>query len=266
MMGSANSVHVRIDEEEFRARCDQGATNAELMSEFGCVYNRVKTLKRKLGTGKQVNNALWQSERMEVITFESLRTRWMCEDAGAGTLHRLTVPIGVKILAGDLSVGVRALRKRMKDVEFEPMHPWTLEEVKTMVRSILEQHTGGQLGATFVEAKLRLPPHGVVVRMSMIRQALLAVDSHNYRRRSRSEKKRPSQYTVKGPRSLYHMDAHEKLAKLWCESNLLCVVIQCWRAREPVVMDQITLCLTVLYGEIIQESGFMVVLMGTVVF
>ena len=48
-----------------------------------------------------------------------------------------------------------------------------------------------ELGASFVEAKLRLPPFQAVVRLSRIREALRNVDPDNYVRRRKPIKKTP---------------------------------------------------------------------------
>jgi len=95
----------------------------------------------------------------------------------------MTVAAGVKALSGELGVGVDSLRHRMKEVEFDPVHPYPLSHVEAMVRTILETHSSSaKLGTSFVEAKLRLPPFNAVVRVSRIRQALKRVHPHHYDR------------------------------------------------------------------------------------
>jgi hypothetical protein len=202
----------------FLDRCNESSTptNKDLMREFGLKRRRVQYWKNKLGCGqKQSDMQAHHTALFENITFESLQTRWVCENEGGDVLHRMTVPLAVKTLAKELAVSVKGLRQRMKDVQFDPLQAYSLDQIKTMVRTILETHSSGQLGASFVEAKLRLEPFKVVVRMSLIREALKSVDQFNYARRRTTIKKTPAQYTVKGARSLYHIDAHEKLAKLW---------------------------------------------------
>ena len=213
---------VKVDEEQFRARCndDPPPTNKELTDEFGCTRNHVQYLKNKLRCGQQqTERDSCHADLVHSITFESLQDRWVREEGGGLALHRLPVPKAVNTLAAELGIGVQSLRKRMKEVKFDPKHPYPLSHVETMVRKILETHSCGQLGANFMEAKLRLPPFNAVVRTSLIRQALKNVDPHNSVRRRKPEKKKPAQYTVKGARSLYHIDAHEKLAKLWGEKQ-----------------------------------------------
>jgi hypothetical protein len=183
--GPGRPAHVQIDEESFRARCNQipAPANAELCDEFGCTYGRVQTLKTKLGCGQKKEAAASLAERVRNITFDSLHSRWVREAADAPVLHRMTVAAGVKALSGELGVGVDSLRHRMKEVEFDPVHPYPLSHVEAMVRTILETHSSSaKLGTSFVEAKLRLPPFNAVVRVSRIRQALKRVHPHHYDR------------------------------------------------------------------------------------
>ena len=194
-------VAVDVDEQKFLDRCNESPTptNKDLMSEFGLKRRRVQHLKNKLGCGqKQSDMQAQHTALFENITNESLQTRWVCEDEGGDVLHRMTVPLAVKTLAKELAVSVKGLRQRMKDVQFDPLQAYSLDQIKTMVRTILETHSSGQLGASFVEAKLRLEPFKVVVRMSLIREALKSVDQFNYARRRTTIKKTPAQYTVKG--------------------------------------------------------------------
>jgi hypothetical protein len=62
----------------------------------------------------------------ENITFESLQTRWVCENEGGDVLHWMTVPLAVKTLAKELAVSVKGLRQRMKDVQFDPLQAYSL--------------------------------------------------------------------------------------------------------------------------------------------
>ena len=220
--GRGRPAHVQVNEDHFLARCNEVPvpSNAELMDEYGVSYNRVRMLKRKLGCGQKMNTTEHR-ERVRNITFDSLQSRWVCEDGDGPVLHRMRVAPAVKTLALELGVGVDTLKKRMKEVEFNPVHPYSLSQIEMMVRQVLETHSSGQMGASFMEAKLRLPPFNLVgVRLSRIRAALQRVDALNYSRRRKPDKKTPAQYTVKGARSLYHIDAHEKLAKLWGVSPL----------------------------------------------
>ena len=88
------------------------------------------------------------------------------------------------------------------------------------------------VGQTFMKTRLEVecdPP--VIARPTLIKQALkdaLCIDSHTpsfptwkelapefCQRRAKAAAKTRYQYSVPGPRSMYHMDGHEKLAKLW---------------------------------------------------
>ena len=191
---SGRPAHVEVDEERFLARCNEvpTPTNRQLQHEFGITYHRVQKLKRRHGCGQNYRETMAQdAERVRDITFDSLHSRWVREDAEGPVLHRMTVPAGVKVLAGELGVGVKKLRKRMNEVDFDPLHIYPLSHVETMVRTILETNGPGQIGARCMEAKLRLPPFNTVVRLSRIRQVLRRVDA-NYARRRKPEKDTPS--------------------------------------------------------------------------
>ena len=171
---------VQVHDKSFLARCNDVPTpsNQVLMEEFGCSYRRVQYLKKKFGCGQtKTDMNARHTDLLHKITFDSLQTRWVCEEEVGVVLHRMPVAAAVKALAVELGVSVKSLRQRMRDVEFDPLQIYSLAEMETMVRTILETHSSGQLGATFVEAKLRLPPFNRVVRMSLIRKALKALGS-----------------------------------------------------------------------------------------
>jgi hypothetical protein len=55
----------------------------------------------------------------------------------------------------------------------------------------------------------------MVCRTSQLRRVLAKIDPEGVRRLKKRTEKKLFEYDVKGPRSLYHLDGHEKLAKGW---------------------------------------------------
>ena len=127
----------------------------------------------------------------------------MREDSedGDGQLHRKRVAAAISVVTEELGVSEKELRAHMKQVGFDPVNPWTLEHVEACVRMIAMSPWCGKIGASFAETRLRLM-FGMVVRISMVRQALRNVDADGVRRRKQCKSKPKSkEYNVKGPRS-----------------------------------------------------------------
>ena len=75
--------------------------------------------------------------------------------------------------------------------------------------------TPSSLVALRLPWQARLRNRGVYARHELIRRCLRTVDPHGTRERAKETQKTRYRYCVPGPRSLYHADAHEKLAKIW---------------------------------------------------
>ena len=75
---------------------------------------------------------------------------------------------------------------------------------------------------SFAEAELRRL-FGIVVSTRQIKRCLAQVDPEGRRVRAKEAARLRYQYNVPGPRSLYHADAHEKLAKIWGIWLHLCI-------------------------------------------
>jgi hypothetical protein len=60
-------------------------------------------LKRKLACGQnKTEMKARHPDLLHKITFDSLQTRWVCEEAVGAVLHRMAVPAAVKTLAMEL--------------------------------------------------------------------------------------------------------------------------------------------------------------------
>merc|ERR1712216_481499 len=101
----------------------------------------------------------------------------------------------------------------MNAVGFSPKHPVDYEMVKEAVRELMKDPCCDTAGAVFMETRLRTA--GIVARPVLVKRALRELDPDAHKRRAKDAAKLRCQYNVKGPRSLYHCDGHEKLAKLW---------------------------------------------------
>ena len=204
---------VHIDEDLFRSHCTRAGpdklTDSQLSLVFGCTLARVKRLKVLLGL-----TGLGKVAASELPDYRVLLSLWVDEHR-QDPLHRMAVRDAVRQLAHELGVNEAQLRQHMREVGFEPKHPWKLEEVESRVREIMLSPWCSKVGAKFMATQLRIK-YQMVVRESLVRTALRKVDPTGVRNRQPRKSARPKgTYNVGGPRSLYHLDAHEKLAKIW---------------------------------------------------
>ena len=134
-------------------------------------------------------------------------------------LARYAMPVATarQVLAAELRVSTVVLTKHMKNVSFDCVNPWTVEEVCKCMRAIQLQAWCRHVGATFACTQFRIKS-GMFVRDRdgmFVREALRLTATLFLRDPATKANKKLSSYDVKGPRSLYHADAHEKLAKIW---------------------------------------------------
>jgi hypothetical protein len=200
---------VPVDEAAFERACHEGATIRELQEAFGCNRERVKYLKRKLG----LSGLLMAAEQAALPTAEALQAAWTA-DRGDASLHRLPVSDALVVLAGELGISINALRRHMRAVGFAPKHPFTGDQVLAALERLFIDPCCNSFGVTFAEGSLR-SEFGMVVRRSQIRSCLKQLDPEGHRARAKQAAKTSFEYNVPGPRSLYHADGHEKIAKLW---------------------------------------------------
>ena len=197
---------VAVDEEEFAACVHEGYSEADLIEWFGCDRNRVNYLKRKLGLSTMRCQS--DSSNANLPTEEELREMWTKE------MYHLPVCASVVALAAALGLSTGALRRHMRKVNFSPKHPVPYEEVKAAVSRLMSEPCCDLAGATFMETRLRTEC-GIVARPALVGRALKELNPEGNAKRAKEAAKTRYQYTVGGPRGMYHMDGHEKIAKLW---------------------------------------------------
>ena len=198
---------VEIDEDYFKSLCsadvDPCWTYSELAAHFGCSIWRIKRLKKRLG--------LTHQQREPVLpNLDSIRERWVREDDG-NALYRMRVGLAMDQLSSELGVGLKRLRSHMSQIQFEPKRPWPPDEIESKLKLILQSPWNNNVGVDFAMTELRRL-HQIVPRKTDVQKAL---DKLKPRQKKHKKVYSKSSYCVPGPRSLYHCDAHEKLAKIW---------------------------------------------------
>ena len=206
-----------VAEQDFRLKCEfageHAYTNKQLAGEFGISVHVVRYLKRKWGlTG---SSAVSGHDPTGLPSVQELSERWVRHGTvpGSCALYQLKVPEALSELSSELGISQPKLLKHMKHVGFDHKHPWGDEMVEKAVREILSKAWGARRGMTFLLTTLRTE-YDMVPRKSQVKRIYAQVGPQDKWKRSvKTKKKRP--YNVRGPRSLYHLDAHEKLAKIW---------------------------------------------------
>ena len=121
--------------------------------------------------------------------------------------------ITVGALAVALSVSATTLRRHMRHAGFKPSAgSGTDEEVLRAIRTIHSRKFVSKLGRTNLDGALR-DEYGIVATDRQIRRSIKQIDPRGTKKRAKQAGKAQRQYRVGGPRSLYHADAHEKIAK-----------------------------------------------------
>lgn len=119
----------------------------------------------------------------------------------------------VKHAAHTLQTSKWKLQEHMREVGFDPRRPIPFAATKTAVESLMQEPCCGKIGATFMEARLRTE-FGLITTKVDIQRAIKELDPDGSRKRAKAAAKIRRPYRVRGPRDLYHLDAHEKVAKL----------------------------------------------------
>lgn len=119
-------------------------------------------------------------------------------------------------LAAHLGVSATTLRLHFREVGFRPRdHGISDATIIKALQTIRDSGVCCHLGVTFAEARLRVEFGLVGLRPAQILRCLKSADPKGHEKRKAAAMKTKYTYDVAGPRSLYHMDAHEKLAKIW---------------------------------------------------
>jgi len=193
-----------VDEEAFASKCFEwhGTREQEksLAEHFNLQLHQVKRLKRQLSLTFLGTNGV----RPELPTCEELQEQWSCSEQ----------PLSVQALADAYGVSIRTMRDHLRRIEFAPPGSVSDDEVIAALQQLVRRGWCSNIGRTFVESELR-SLFGLIVPGKQIRRCLAQVDPEGRKQRAKEAAKAKYQYKVAGPRSLYHADAHEKLAKIW---------------------------------------------------
>jgi AraC-like DNA-binding protein len=195
-----------VDEPALAALCFEGVmSDQELANEFNVPVSLIWRLKRKL-------KLTWLGRGGEHPSYPDL--------AQLDQLWNAEPTLTVAELSVRLGCSPRALRYHFNRVGFIcPFHggqqqPVDDETVISALAEISERGYCSKLGHTFADSDLRVH-FGIYASKKQIKRCLRLADPDNVRQRARKAAAMRYVYSVGGPRSLYHCDAHEKLAKLW---------------------------------------------------
>ena len=177
--------------------CYNGWSNAEIAEELGCTDRVVRYRKAQLGL-------TWLQQTPWLPACDLLEEWW-----------RLNPGITTSALAIVLGLSSTTLRRHMRRVGFRPSagRLASNKELLRAVKIIKARKVMFSLGRTFMEGALR-NEFRMCATDRQIRDALRTVDPVGSRKRAKQAGKARRSYSVAGPRSLYHADAHEKIARL----------------------------------------------------
>ena len=202
---------VEIDVDEFTALVLSGDwQNQDLANHYGVGLDVIKKLKKKLKLTKQY---LTVPDSTELPSYSQFQQLWLPTDGQRSMLY-WPVTVAIAVLASYYGVTPRRLRDHMRSVGFQPKNPTPYPEVRAAVENILSSLTCSDLGWQFVDARLRTE-YNIVAREALIRKALRELSPGAQAKRKGKAVAMKREYRVAGPRSMYHMDGHEKLAKNW---------------------------------------------------
>ena len=197
---SLPSTYAHVDEELFIRLVRAGCTGWELQSAFSPVLamHQVNYLKRK----HRLQGVAVAARHEALPSVEEMDEEWRCDR------HSF-----VQRMADAHGVSANTLRRHCEAIGFALGPPATDEEVLDGLAYLRQQIWCASLGVTFADARLRTL--GIHARPEAIRRCLKTIDPFGAAVRAKQLAKTKYRYSVPGPRSLYHGDAHEKLAKLW---------------------------------------------------
>mmetsp|Transcript_3201 Transcript_3201/g.6927 ORF Transcript_3201/g.6927 Transcript_3201/m.6927 type:complete len:584 (-) Transcript_3201:110-1861(-) len=185
---------VEMDSDVLAWLCAEGYSNDEIARYFGTTVNAVNKKKGRLGL-RNSTVTLPPQEVLQAVWADNPRT---------STLKVSTA----------LGVSTGRLRRHFRTIGFSPPEPDGFEAVEKALLELLEDVDCRKVGVPFALARLQ-SERGIVARPAHVHRVLSAYDPEGHRKRKQEAAKTQYVYNVAGPRSLYHADAHEKLAKIW---------------------------------------------------
>ena len=193
-------TYAHADEDTFIELVRVGCKGWELQAAFSppLTIDQVNYLKRK----HRLQGVAVAARHEALPCFEQLDEAWQHDSYAF-----------VQRMAEAHGVNASTLRRHCTAIGFELGPPATDPEVLDGLAYLRQQIWCASLGVTFADARLR--SLGIHARPDVIRRCLKTIDPLGAVARAKQLAKTKYRYSVPGPRSLYHMDAHEKLAKLW---------------------------------------------------
>lgn len=189
-----------VDEYDFALAVWQGSSAEQLMEEFAMTsVSAVKRLKDRL----KLTFLRTGGERPVLPGLDELRSLWDAQP------QLRTVD-----LAAHLGIGLRTLQRHMAALGFSPKLEADDEPIVEALRELLSRGWCSNVGSNFASSLLKTK-YGIYATQHRITRCLQLLDPQAVRRRAKEVAKTKFVYSVPGPRSLYHIDAHEKLAKIW---------------------------------------------------
>jgi hypothetical protein len=196
-----------VQENDLRECCEAGMTETEITGALGLTAGQIKYLKAKWGL-----HGVAEASRSRMSPLEELQAWWNDDPT-----------LSLTQVAQHAGVSERALRNHCQRIGFDPKSMSAVPD--EIVIAALHQFQSGpcsDLGVTFAIARLSRECN-IVATQRQVRRCLKVVDPGANRRRAAAMERTRYIYTVAGPRSLYHCDAHEKLAKIWGFWIHLCI-------------------------------------------
>lgn len=189
-------VQHQLDWDRLVELCYDGWSNGEMAEELDVPVRVVKARKKQLGL-------VGLAQRPWLPDLETLQRWW-----------QLNPGITVAQLALELGVSPMTLGRHMRRVGFtKPRTGPSDEEVRVVVAEVATRKYASNNGLTYMEGLFFY--RGIPASKGQIRRAIALVDPQGRRQRAAKTAKPKRPYRVAGPRSLYHADAHEKLAKTY---------------------------------------------------
>jgi hypothetical protein len=219
-----------VDEGAFVAACIDGLSINELADEFGVSVDIVKKLRQKLGCTRCTSTVA----HTDLPSRDVLVTMWEQDPS-----------LTIAVLANTLGITCARLRRHFQAVSFSPHRLVDDEQVVHALEEMRRSIWCSSMGVNFADARLRTC-FGIVARRAQILRCLKHVDPTGHTHRQQAAAKTRYEYNVAGPRSLYHCDAHEKLAKIWGFWIHLCMCdrrdsnpCRCPPTRPPVMCQNL---------------------------
>jgi hypothetical protein len=195
---------VVMDDATFEWLVREQYTSREIAVYFGAEEDAVKRKKKALGL-------VHLQPAAPLPPLEVLQQVW-----------ELNPRTTIASVAAELEVSATTLRRHFQAVGFVPSEIHGFDVVAEALQDLLSNVEMRVVGVPFAQALL-WSERGISARAADVHRALKRHDPAGHRKRTKEAAKTQYVYNVAGPRSCYHCDAHEKLAKIWGFWVHLCI-------------------------------------------